>query len=271
LRGAYFLKSFVSLDAALDSYFLRLRKLRSADIRCLVIAAMPKTGSTFLSHIMCKLLGYQHSYFASAYYNIEQELYQPRIVDAYGRGTVVQQHIRANAPNLELFRRYGLRPTVLVRNLFDVLASLRDHLNRERLDNIPSLYVPAGYREMSPERQFDFLVSFYAPWLLSFYASWVEAERHQQLEFMWLRYEDCLPDYATAVRAMVDFHRLGATPQDIEAALRDPGDQATRRFNKGVAGRGLALLTPTQLRTIEDMARCYGTVDFRPIGIPQGT
>ncbi len=82
MRGFYFLKSFYSLEAALDSYYLRLGKLRSADVRCLMFAAMPKTSSTFLSHIMVKVLDYEHSYFASSYYNIEQELYQPRIVDA---------------------------------------------------------------------------------------------------------------------------------------------------------------------------------------------
>ncbi len=267
MRGAHLLKSFASLDTALDSYYLRLRKFRSPNVRCLMIAAMPKTGSTFLSHTIGKVLGYKHSYFASAYHNIEQELYRPRIVDAYGRGTVVQQHVRANSPNIELLKRYGIKPTVLVRNIFDILASLRDHLNRERLDNIPSLYVPAGYRDLPAERQFDFLVAFYAPWLLSFYASWAEAERNQRLDFMWLRYEDCLPDYASAVQAVVDYHRLSVTPDDIAAGLRDPSDQATRRFNKGVAGRGLALLTTAQVQAINAMAECYPTVDFRSIGI----
>ncbi len=241
-----FLKSFYSFEPALDSYYLRLRKLRSADVRCLMFAAMPKTSSTFLSHIMVKLLGYEHSYFASSYYNIEQELYQPRIVDAFGRGTVVQQHVRANAPNLELLRRYGIRPTVLVRNIFDIVASLRDHLNQERQDNIPSLYTPAEFRSFSPEFQFDFIVKFYVPWLLSFYTSWVEAERNKQLEFLWIRYEDCLPDYTNTVKKIVDYYSLPVTTEGIEAALRSPSDLATRRFNKGVAGRGISLLSPTK-------------------------
>jgi hypothetical protein len=267
LRGAYFLRSFYSLEAALDAYYLRLRKLRSRDVRCLMIVAMPKTSSTFLSHILGRLLGWEHSYFASDYYNLEQELYRPRIVDAFGRGTVVQQHFRANTPNLQLLKRYGIRPTVLVRDVFDIVASLRDHLNQERQDNIPSLYVPAEFRTFTPEAQFDFIIRFFGPWLLSFYASWVAAERDGRAELLWIRYEDCLPDYTDVVRRIARHYGVTTTDEAIAAALRNPGQRATRRFNQGVAGRGRSLLSSAQIAELETMARCYPSIDFAPIGI----
>ena len=267
VRGAYLFKSIYSPEAALDSYFLRLRKLRSRDVRCLMIVAMPKSGSTFLSHTMASLLGYQHAYFAVSYQNVEQELYPPRMVAAFGQGTVVQQHFRANLHNLTMLKRYGIRPVVLVRNVFDVVASLRDHLNRERHDNIPSLYAPDGIRNWPAERQFDFLIKYYVPWLLSFYASWVQAKRDGQLDFLWIHYEDCLPDYLDCIRKVVDYYALAATQRQIQAVLSDSTDLAMRRFNKGVAGRGLTLLSPEQIAEIECMASFYPTVDFSPVGI----
>ena len=155
-----------------------------------MIAAMPKTGSTFLSHTIGKVLGYKHSYFASAYHNIEQELYRPRIVDAYGRGTVVQQHVRANSPNIELLKRYGIKPTVLVRNIFDILASLRDHLNRERLDDIPSAIRTGRIPRACPRSGNSTSLS---PSTLPGYCRSMPPGRRrsgiERLDFMWLRYE----------------------------------------------------------------------------------
>ena len=86
---------------------------------------------------MANLTGYAHSYLAFAYKNVEQELYLPRIVDNYGKGVVVHQHFKANEPNLDLLMEFSIQPIVLVRNVFDVLVSLRDHLNKYALDNIP--------------------------------------------------------------------------------------------------------------------------------------
>src|ERR1700754_4179926 len=44
------------------------------DGRAIVINSMPKSGSTFLSNALARVLEYEHGYAASSYSNIEQEL-----------------------------------------------------------------------------------------------------------------------------------------------------------------------------------------------------
>ena len=265
--GSHLIKSTYSAEAALRSYYLRLRKLRYSEGRFLFLAAMPKSGSTFLSNALAKLFGYRHSYFAFAYRNIEQELYLPRLVDAYGQGTVVQQHSRANVPNLDLLQELRITPLVLVRNLFDVLVSVRDHLRREQTDNIPSLYVPASFAKLSEESQLDFIVSYYGPWLISFYVSWFEAERARRLDFMWLTYEDCIQDWHQAILEVAKFHRFSASAGEIDDALRATADSGSTRFNKGVAGRGRQLLTEAQKSLLGHMVAFYPEVDFARLGV----
>jgi len=138
-----YLKIFHSSETGIRLY-KKLRKMRYGDCRSVFVAAMPKSGSSFLARALCEATTYRHSYCDFSYANIEQELYLPRLVDIYGKGTVVQQHVLANEPNLLLFKEFGIRPIVLVRNLFDLVISVRDHLLTERLDGLPGAYPSLG-------------------------------------------------------------------------------------------------------------------------------
>ena len=214
-------------------------------------------------------MGYEHSYFAFAYYNIEQELYLPRLIDAYGRGTVTQQHFRANPPNLEILRQFGIRPVVLVRNIFDVIVSMRDHLLRERLDNLPSVYAPIQFAEFDDEKQIDYLITYVAPWLITFYVSWHNAFVTREYDFCWLSYEDMIRNWPTAIANILKFYNQQKTSAEIEIVLHrmSKTSGSSTRFNQGVSGRGHQLMSLAQKERIQDMTQAYSDVDFAKIGI----
>lgn len=217
---------------------------------------MPKSGSTFLTKLLANVLGYKHGYFSYAYYNVEQELYVPKILDAFGKGTVVQQHFKASEPNLSILEQFELRPVILMRDIADVLVSVRDHLLHERSDNIPSLFPPENFPSICSESQLDYLVKFFAPWLVQFYVSWKRAES-RGTELLWLRYEECVHDWAAAVDEILEFNRLPANPGAAARQLAANAPLGNTRLNKGVPGRGRQELTVAQREALRAMTRSY--------------
>lgn len=261
-----------SSQAAVQCYS-RARRLLRPDGRYIVITAVPKSGSTYLSHSLAEATGYTRSYFGYSYHNIEQELYLPKIVDAFGNGSVVHQHFRANPANLEIMSRFDIRPVVLVRNIFDAAVSVREHMIGEAADNLPAVFGPKDFNSWPAEKQFDFIVDYVLPWYVSFYASWKYAERDRKLPILWLQYEQMVRDWPSSIRSVLEFYRLNVSREDIDAAIQrmqaKPRERV--RFNKGVAGRGAQSLSIEQTARVHRLTLSYPDVDFGPLGCVAGT
>jgi len=258
----------LSTEVAL-SFCLKLKKIFSSPQPHIFISAMPKSASTFLHHSLLELTGFKSAYFASEYRNIEQELYRPSLIDVYDVATVTQQHVRANLPNLLLIEQFNLRPVVLVRDVYDVVVSMRDHLLNERLDNLPSIYAPEAYPELDGQQQLDLLVDYAAPWLISFYHSWVAAEAAGSADILWLRYSEASSDWPATLRRVIDFHEIKKSDDEITQALDNLQlkRKSRLRMNKGIAGRGARELTVDQRQRIDNMTHAYPKTDFSIIGI----
>jgi len=243
--------------------YQRLRRSVFSNGKYLVLAAMPKSGSTFLSHTLCALTGYRHYYLACAYDNIEQEIYLPRVIDGFGCGRVVQQHFRANGANLDI------EPVVVVRNIFDLVASIRDHLLNERPDNLPAVYTTDDFLGFSPSRQLDFVIDMVVPWYITYYVSWYQAEKQREIRFLWITYEELVADWGTGIRRILDFFGMQkpdvAIARAIETTRAEPKERT--RLNVGVPGRAYALLSDSQRERIVRLTQYYPHVDFTRIGI----
>jgi hypothetical protein len=249
--------------------YQRLRRSVFSNGKYLLLAPMPKSGSTFLSHTLCALTGYRHYYLACAYDNIEQEIYLPRVIDGFGCGRVVQQHFKANGPNLEVLNRFDIKPVVVVRNIFDLAASIRDHLLTERLDNLPSVYPPVDFLTFSPSRQLDFVIDMVIPWYITYYVSWCQAEKQRQIEFLWVVYEELVANWSAGIRRILDFFGMQkpdvAIARAIETTRAEPKERT--RLNVGVPGRAYRLLSDSQRERIVRLTQYYPNVDFTRIGI----
>ena len=249
----------------------RLRRSVFLNGKYLVLAAMPKSGSTFLSHTLCALTGYRHYYLACAWDNVEQELYLPRVIDGFGSGRVVQQHFKANRPNLEVLNRFGISPVVLVRNIFDVVASIGDHLIKESLDNLPAVYPTEDFLSFNRSRQLDFVIDMVVPWYITYYVSWYQAEKQKEIRFLWVIYEELVADWGMGVRRILDFFGIQKPDTDIARAIETTTAQPKERtrLNVGVPGRANSLLSGSQRERIVRLAEYYPNVDFTRIGIPR--
>ncbi|WP_405234372.1 sulfotransferase domain-containing protein [Lentisalinibacter salinarum] len=235
----------------------------------IVLTSMPKSGSTFLSRVLQSVTGFSDAYLACAYGNTEQELYLPKVMDAWGRGTVTQQHFKANRHNLNLLEAFALRPVVLVRNVLDVLVSMRDHALQPELNSLPGLYPPSGFSGLGEERQFDFLVDYAAPWLISFYVSWEQVLRNGRSEVLLVRYEDAKQDWAVMGARILEFCGVEIEAERISRTvdrLQNERPENVRR-NVGIVGRGSQMLTESQRERVATIASLYPDVDFSLVGL----
>lgn len=248
---------------------LSLKKIFSRGEPYIFLTTMPKSASTFLHRALVELTEFESAYFASAYKNIEQELYQPALIDYYDVGSVTQQHTRANQINLDLLAKFRIRPVVLIRKIPDVIVSMRDHLINERPDNLPGLYPARDFADFDKERQLDFVTSYMGPWLVSFYASWKEAEKQADTDILWLQYETAVKDWSSAITSVITFHGIEKSLTEIETALDAirTRKKTQLRINKAVIGRGDDMLSTDQHRRLQDLASAYPGIDFSPVGI----
>jgi hypothetical protein len=230
------------------------------------IACMPKSGSTFLKHALCRITGWREASLTFAFLQNEEELYLPHLRAVATQDTVTQQHCRATIPNIQLMQAFGIRPIVLVRNLFDTVVSYTDFFDSGATINT---FLGGRWKNFEREQRIDLMIDLIVPWYLGFYASWSDAMARGQLDCLLLRYEEMIADKPKALARITEFHALDI-PEDAcaaaVAAIEGDADKNKTRYNTGVAGRG-GELSDAQRERIRHLTAYYHDVDFGPLGL----
>jgi hypothetical protein len=224
-----------------------------------LVACMPKSGSTWLTSVLARLPGLSEVALVPGWGRREQELSELRLILGHQRAYVSQMHLRWSEPTGRLLSYFGVRPVVLVRDLHDVIPSLRDHFRYEGVDG-SFAYVPADIGRWSDDRIEDFLVDLVVPWYLNFYVSWLDCPDPRLV-----RYEDLMFDMFGVVRGICGYAGVAASDAQIRDAMW-AASQAPTRKNVGGTGRGAALSARSRSH-IARLASYYPGVDFSPIGI----
>ncbi|MHC4505615.1 MAG: class I SAM-dependent methyltransferase [Planctomycetota bacterium] len=242
--------------------YLRGRTFASEHHRVL-LACFPKSGSTYLARVLSLLPGYSKVALVTGYGRREQELSAEKLLAAHRSSGdyVAQHHVRCSAATERLMGQFGLKPVVLVRNIFDTIVSIRDHLRSEPPD-IAQAYVPPDIGEWNDERTFRFIVDMIVPWYFNFFASW-----SQCVDKLLVTYEDVHADVLGVVRGIGNRYGLDLAGDDIRSAVEEANRQgADTRKNRAVLGRGGSL--PDEVRAkVAGLARYYEGIDFAAIGL----
>jgi tetratricopeptide (TPR) repeat protein len=232
-----------------------------------LVACMPKSGSSFLHMALRKLTGWPQLGLVNAYLQNEQEIYPPALRDAAYCDSVIQQHVRATDANVQMLQAYGLRPVVLVRNLFDIVLSMSDFYDTGAVRNS---FLQESWPLLDQAGKYDALIDHLMPWYLGFCVSWDRAASRGALPILRLSYEDMIADKPGTLKRIADHVGFDTTPDACAAAVSESeGDRNRKqtRFNKGVAGRGDAALTDAQKDRVRRLAASYRGTDFSPIGL----
>jgi hypothetical protein len=233
--------------------------------RHLFIACVPKSASTFLKNLLVNLTGYRDLFTVYAAGQSEHEIYLPTLRELAHRDTVTQQHCRASDANVHLMQAFGIRPVVLVRNIFDSVMSLLDFYNKGAFQ---TSYFRADWPLLDEETKIDLLIENVIPWYFQFVASWDLVEKQKRLEVLWLTYEDLVADKPSSVLKVLKFYGLGASRRGVEQRISEiESEERKIRFNKGITGRGRSGLNNRQQEQIRALKRYYPSTDFGRIGL----
>jgi tetratricopeptide (TPR) repeat protein len=194
----------------------------------LVIVCFPKSGSTFLKSLLCKASGFPEQWFAYSYQENEQDLYPPHLLHSARQNAVIQQHCLASAANIHLMQAFGIRPIILVRNIYDVLLSCKEFLDGGAYAHT---FYPT-YPELEDAARFDFVLDTRAAWYLNFLASWQRAVRKGEIDAIWLTYEDLTANAREKIDEILRFHGIDPDPQRVAQAIEQIGGlRHATRFN----------------------------------------
>jgi len=227
----------------------------------LLVACMPKSGSTYLSAILSNLEGFQQGILVHSAGRREQELDVLQMALYDNANYVAQHHVRYSQGTQELLNKFDVKPIVLVRNVYDAMVSIRDHFRNESTEK-PMGYAFPYMKDWPDEKLEEFIVDIFMPWYLNFFLSWKESNNS-----CWLTYEELIAD-PQATLGKIDRHfALGLDEQDMKKAIERASVGFTRK-NVGKSGRGDQLNDYCKNR-IERLIQYYDGIDFSLIGIPR--
>jgi tetratricopeptide (TPR) repeat protein len=260
LRARFPARRKLVANWALARWRLRLSEAVAAesghDVRRILVACMPKSGSTWLADVLAKLPGMQRAHLVADYGRREQELDLEQLVNHQGLSYVSQLHLRPSKQTQELLAGFQVKVVFLYRNIWDVMASLRDHMHTHSMDWSMARIEPS-FRGWDEGRQYEFLARAMMPWFIDFYVSWsLEPDR------LAVSYEELMADPHATVARIAAWSGIEASQPEIGQALGDTGRAAT--FNKGGSGRGKAVPEAARAQ-VRALAAFYPEVDFAPL------
>ncbi len=197
----------------------------------ILVACMPKSGSTFLTQIVGKYEGFRRVRLIPTWGAREHELCQIKLSRYNHNRYVAQHHIRNSEWTQHLIAKYNLTTIVLVRDLFDVVVSLRDHIRKESRE-WPMAHFTQYHQEMDDAELEEAIVRLIMPWYMNFYAGW-----RSDPNALFVFYEDLTRAPEEAIAAVLKHSKLSPTPEKVKQAL-ERGKEVDNRLNVGVSGRG---------------------------------
>jgi hypothetical protein len=241
------------------------------DKRLIVVAAAPKSGSTYLVNTLMQITGLRGFRLCAAYSTNEHDLYLPALCLMNPYGCVSQLHMKGTFHNAALMRSFGIRPIVLVRRIDDIVVSLQHDL-REKAKRPTFGTGQHGYsfvwpdqcmKDLSEERLADMIIDLAVPWFVNFYVSWYRLCEQGAVDALWITYEQMFAEKERTLRQVLEFlgiRNIGAIDQDILS-------RRYRTFRDGRSGRGVSVLTARQQARIREQFSYYPTIDFGRYGI----
>ena len=207
----------------------------------ILIVAAPKSGSTWLTEVLhAALPGHKTRSMLPAYGRREQELSLGAIARHVTRENVlgVHQHLRYSGWTGKVLEEAGIRPVLRIRNIFDTVYSIHDHIG-ENYEG-PMAYLDPGVwaNLKTREERFEFIVNMVLPWFFSFYATWLTSDWYRQGRVVVSAYEDMRREPVEHVQGLLAQLGISVDREAVEQAWMPPAvgsRERTRRSSDAVS------------------------------------
>jgi len=230
----------------------------------ILLACMPKSGSTYIRKAFGALPNFKEVNFVPFYGGREQEICEFTIHRLLSKheNCIAQQHVRYSVATSQVINTFDLKVIVLVRNVFDVVFSIYDHLINESATS-PMAFFPFDWNTWERERAYEFIIDMILPWYFNFYASWMNSDIKDNIIFV--TYDEFMKNKFEKMNDICHDLEIDVSDFEIRLALDSLKSKKTRK-NIGILGRGNAL--PEVLKEkIRKMSAYYKDMDFSLIGL----
>ena len=235
-----------------------------------IVAAAPRTGSTFLANVLIRVTGLRYFRLCPAYSTNEHDLYLPSLCLAKSMGVLSQMHIKGTFHNAGLMKLFGIRPIILVRRIFDIVVSLAHDLREKEclpgfgtgVNGYSFLWHDHDVKGLDDQRLLDLIIDLVVPWYVNYYVSWSRLCAQDAVEARWVRYEDMMTKKKDTVSSILDFLGLDGDMSALDQAV----ERKYATFNRGDTGRGDEMLSESQKGRIRRLFSYYPGTDFGMYG-----
>lgn len=226
-----------------------------------LVTAIPKSGSTYLSTLIRETFDCRNVDLVFQGCHREQELHREALILNHRYDYVAHAHARYHAVTRQYIESYGLRPVVLVRNIFDAIASMYDHLMKH--DDVvvfPMANFSLEMRDWPREKALRYICKVLVPWCMNFYITWQDRD-----DKLLLTYDELIADTEGCLRNVAGFAGINVSDAKIGDAI-DRAQNSFTRKNAAVAGRGKNL--PDWVHAeVNEMAQFFPNRDLTPLGL----
>jgi hypothetical protein len=230
----------------------------------IVLAFPPKAAGTFLRAAAIKATGGELLRIVYAQGARDAQIYLPTLVAYYLGGfctgpMVTHIHMQAFPANVAFLKAFGIRPSVMIRSIPDMLASYWDMLEAsdDALQQGINCTIPADFRDLAADRKADFLVDVLAPWYAGYYATWLE-HAHRDADVCVLNYSEFVTSPAVTLETILKHAGVPRTLEECQAAIDATwAERSGHRFNEGVEGRGHQYFAMQHLERIARLLSYY--------------
>lgn len=199
------------MNAAYGRGYAPLSLLYPRSSKNCTIFCMPKSGSTYSSFVIGLCLGYKETPLYTRSDIVLSRFDTHKYLQALSiPNSIIRSHDVANLRLKSIMRVTGIKPIIIVRDLYTCLESLSEYWSETPDHRIGQEY---GFRSLSPSEKLTNTVLRFGSELIDFIASW------SSTGLKMYRYEDMTNDPKNYFKEIFSDHGLSVSDDKLTRAL----------------------------------------------------
>lgn len=212
------LKTIIFNNLDINSYYNYLNSSWDKKSKHILIACLPKSGSTFLANTLSQVTGYDFVQFQPIRGTNDHNIDKGVLLSSLNKNTVTQLHLKPNDFNFKNLKAYQIKVIFLNRGLVDSLKSFHHHILNEN-DKWFMFTVAGDFKNWTIERQFDFLIDMVLPWYINFITYWKLRINDGELEVLEIDFDEFKKDNIATIEKILKFYDLSFPREIVKEAL----------------------------------------------------